>query len=1012
MLRPVPVRASVLVLGLLGTLWPGGRTAADAPAVRELRMQKRGEIVYFHVRLAAPAGLEAPGLTAAGAWVEGRRRGLSRFPQLVPQDRQTRAVYPRLVIPATLPGEVQLAGREGLEFVGRWPGTPGRSAQLLLLYPAGKGPAPGAAADPPKSSPFPELSPAAWREAPVSLDPAAARRLPDGDELRALWAAAQAADLAVRAAQAGDPGFHAFARAATGRKYGVPVPPLLLPPADADDADYRRLYELMTGSEAIADALQLRRWLGPGASAGGARTVPVGRVPGVPAPEHPWPAPGARLAGTEALARWVPADNYAIHFKDFRKFLDFNELLDRWGASALGLYLPHSRDHQVRRRYEKQLCVRDTPLVRQFGSTVVRGLVVTGSDPYLAEGSDVTTVFRVANAALFRTLSEPFIQEARQEFGKDLKEAKIEYHGVTVESYVSPLREVSLYRAAVEDVVIHANSPVAIRRVLDAGQGRAKALAGSPEYRHVRALFPPGDRDEDGFAFLPDAFLRAVVGPASKIKEKRRREALTSLRLVTYGALFAAWEGGRLPADQGELLAAAALKPTDVATPEGTGAVWDARHRVAVSEVYGTLRFATPLLELPIDQVTPGEANAYDRFRREYLAQERRYLDPVAVRLTLNDREVRVRTYLVPLVESSRYAELRHWTGAGTMPAGVPDLPAATLVGFGMHLSPALRAFVTRKEDLGDWFFFRLEDSVLYGRLARVRALQELRPEAFDAYEQEAEQLFFRLPLLAGVRMGDARGFDATLRSFADLLNLFAGPFAEAPLRPAYKGATIYRVRFDPNSGLARSLNDDGVPPAKRFVPVLYHAKVEGAWYAGFSEAALKEQIDRATERPPVRATDRPGGGEPAKAAAPVGANDALYVAPKAAVQAREGLGFFLEWESHKRALANAPLWHVLFRCGLLGERPTERELREAALHYYGYVPLTPDGSTYRYDARTDEVVNARHGTRRRPVLHAGLDAESPLGQLLEEFRSVRADLHFDDDGLHTAVTIERQGRR
>jgi hypothetical protein len=60
--------------------------------------------------------------------------------------------------------------------------------------------------------------------------------------------------------------------------------------------------------------------------------------------------------------------------------------------------------------------------------------------------------------------------------------------------------------------------------------------------------------------------------------------------------------------------------------------------------------------------------------------------------------------------------------------------------------------------------------------------------------------------------------------------------------------------------------------------------------------------------------------------------------------------------------------------------------------------------------AGDDQVVSCRHGTRRRPVLHAGLDADSPLGQLLEEFRGVRADLRFGHDGLHTAVTIERQG--
>jgi hypothetical protein len=997
------------VLGLLGSPWPGSRAAADPPAVRELRMQKRGDTVYFHVRLAAPGDVGPAGLTAAGGWAEGRLRTLARFPQLVPRDRQTRAVYPRLAVPAALPGEVRLAGREGLEFVGRWAGTPGRSAQLTLLYPAGKGAAPGAAASPPKSPFFPADPPPAWREVPVRLDPAAARWLAAGDDLQTLWAEAQAADLAVREAQTGVTGFYGFARAATGRKYGVPAPSLL-PPA-GDDADYRRLYELTTGAEAIAETLQYRWPLRPEAH-DGARTVPVERVPGVPAPEPAWPGPAGKPPAAEPLARWVPPDDYYIHFKDLRKFLEFVELFDRWGAGALHLYQVHSRDDEVRRRYEKQLCVRDTPFIRRVGPTLVRALAVTGSDLYLAEGSDVTTIFHAVNVRLFRAAVEPFIEEARREFGKDLKEAKTDYRGVTIESYVTPQREVCLYRAVVGDFVLHANSLPALRRVLDTGQGRRPALAESPDFRHMRAVFPVADRDEDGFILLPDAFVRQVVGPASKIKEKRRREALTSLHLVTYGGLFAAWETGSLPPDQRALLSAAALTPEEIATPDGDGAVWDGKRRLAVSDVYGSLRFGTPLVELPLDKVTPAEERAYARFRRDYLAQGRRFLDPIAVRVKLNDREVRMQTCIVPLVESSRYQELRKWTGSGTMTLDPSDPPANVLAGFAVHLSPELRAYITRKDYLGDWFFGRLEDSPVYGRLAEVRALQELHPEAFDAYEQEAEQLFFRLPLLAGVRMGDPRGFNDTLRSFADLLNLFAGPFTEEALRPAYRGVTIRRVRFDPTSRLARMLNNDDVPPARRFAPVLYHAKVEGAWYASFREATLKEQIDRASEQPPVRATDQPEGRVPPKKAGDVAANDSLYVAPKAAVQAKDGLGFYLEWESHRRALSNAPLWYVLFRCGLLPEDLTQRTMREAALHTFGYVPLAPDGSTYRYDPRTDEVVNERHGSRRQPVLHRGIDAGSPLAQLLEEFRSVRADLRFRDDGLHTTVTIERQPPR
>jgi hypothetical protein len=54
-------------------------------------------------------------------------------------------------------------------------------------------------------------------------------------------------------------------------------------------------------------------------------------------------------------------------------------------------------------------------------------------------------------------------------------------------------------------------------------------------------------------------------------------------------------------------------------------------------------------------------------------------------------------------------------------------------------------------------------------------------------------------------------------------------------------------------------------------------------------------------------------------------------------------------------------------------------------------------------------VVNRRHGSPRQPRLHPGVDDASPLGQLLEQFRAVRADLRFREDGIHTTLTFERK---
>src|SRR5262249_13624375 len=226
--------------------------------------------------------------------------------------------------------------------------------------------------------------------------------------------------------------------------------------------------ELTTGGEAVTDTLQFRRVLGPTGRDRGERTVPVDRVPGIPPPERPWPEPPAgHKPAAEPLAPGAPADNYYMYFSNLRKLLEFGDQFDRWGTSALRLFQVHSRDDQIRRRYEKQLCVRDTPLIRQLGAALVRGMAVTGSDPYVAEGSDVTMAFRAVNVPLLLAGLQPFIQAARDEYGADLKEGKSEYHGVTIESFVTPQREICLYRAVVDDLIIYSNSPAAIRRTLD-----------------------------------------------------------------------------------------------------------------------------------------------------------------------------------------------------------------------------------------------------------------------------------------------------------------------------------------------------------------------------------------------------------------------------------------------------------------------------------------------------------------------------------------------------------------
>jgi hypothetical protein len=974
--RPLTVAALLLASAPLA--------AAEAPRVRELRTQQVGGITYFHVRLDAPPQMQGPALGTLNVWSDGDLRNLARLPRLIPQDQRARAVYLRLAIPKAPDGAVKVLGDGGLEFVGQWRGgTTLRPAPFLLLYPTAA-----------VSS-----APPAWAEVPLTLDFANAQQLPPqaADNLERLWASAQAARFAVLEAQTTGFGFYGFARETTGRKYGVAAPALAVRTETA--TEYRRLYELTTGTSAILETLQLRRLLGPGPRDQAPRTVPLGKVPGIDIPEHPWEK---RLAGRkpvpEPLAKLTPYDNYYVHFKDLTKFLELGDLMDQWGTDLLQFMERGSRDYRVRQRYQQQLCLKDTPLVRQVGPLLIRGMAITGNDAYLREGSDLAFLFQVRDRNAFLRTTELFIQEARRNFAGRVEEKKTDYHGITIESYVTPLREVSLYRAMFEDVVVHANSPVGLRRILDTYQGRSRAITESPDFQYLRSLFPLTE-EKDGFLCLPDAYMRQVVGPASKIKQKRRWEALTSLRLVTDGALFTAWETGRLPADDRDLLTAARLRPEEIATPEGQAVRWDGLRRVAVSDVYNTLHFATPLLELPIENVTPEEDREYRQFRQEYMTKWRRYFDPVAIRIQLTDTQFRAETFILPLIADGGYHDLRRFTGGGTTTLDAANIPSTTLAQLLAHIGPQTRRRFASTDALGDWFILRVEDSPLYAKLVELRMRQSLSPEMSDALLPDIERALFQLPIVAGVRFADRQAFDEAMRSISELFFLFIGPVAIEPVKPAHRDVPITRLQFEKTSFAAEALNGARVPVEKRFAPTLYHAHIGDGWYLSPSEALLKEMIDRWCARR--------DGKEPEQKGEAIAVNSSFYAAPKAAVQARAALDRYLDWESQRRDLTNCAVWYPLFCCGLLPEELSAETMREAAWLHFGFVPATAGGCAY--EPRTDEVVSPRHGTLRLPRSAGSTEGSSALELLLEQFRTARADLNFRDEGLHTVVTIERQ---
>ena len=164
------------------------------------------------------------------------------------------------------------------------------------------------------------------------------------------------------------------------------------------------------------------------------------------------------------------------------------------------------------------------------------------------------------------------------------------------------------------------------------------------------------------------------------------------------------------------------------------------------------------------------------------------------------------------------------------------------------------------------------------------------------------------------------------------------------------------------------------------------------------NEGFLKKRIDESEARKKSGETKSAG---PAR-----DANAALYIGP---ANARAAASLFLEYEGHNLALLNNQVWNCFYQAGLLAPDATAGTRRETVRRFLGFVPVSPDGAAYRYDARLGEVVNARHGSLRRPELHGRVAETSELGKFLEQIKALRVELRFLDNGLHTILTIERR---
>lgn len=1061
--------AWMLVMAVLSSstvLWPGYGPSQEkiaAPQVVQIRTQTVGETTYFHVQLENVA--DWPPLN----WAELSRTAFTLAPDrpLVPVSLLAGA--PRLVGPDDVIESAHLlweesallqitntiapsrflapppdvinrpaqAGAEAwaprqLHFAGRL--RKRAPAKCLLIYTA--------LVEQEVPHPFREKEriKVRWpvrREMALTLDftragavPApknpARHNRPSFDDLEGLFAMGQGQFFAIQGWLAKDQGlgFYELARVLNNRRFGTTVGALLDPGRFGDERDYlQRQFELMTGAAAIAETVQLSRLSGKvTAISRGPRTVDVSTIRGVDVPEVNWHAllKDKKDPVIEPLAHLVPRDQYYVHFSQFGRFLEAGDLLEQWGGPILQAFRLAGQDYRIRERYERQLCLKSTLLAKTFGPAIVENVALTGSDLYLREGSDVTVLFRVKNVPLFMAAVNSQIDQARKTWGQQLKESKSEYHGVTIEGFATPLREVSLYRCTLDgNVIVYSNSPVAIRRIIDTAQKKLPTLASSNDFRYMRSVFPYKDPNEDAFLFFSDEFLRAILGPVTRIKESRRMEALTSLYMLHHAALYAAWETRKLPATHKELLQRSGLKESELYQPEGKELQWDGERQLAISDAYNTIHFATPLIELPLDKVTERERDSYESFRWRYTALWNGAFDPVAFRLRIRPQEVTAETYILPLINLPGYRNLRQEFGGKTVKFDLGLIPPEGIVYWLVHfpetsqlrrllgdllrpnLGPNFQRFF---QAIGNVALLGLHDDPVLAELAETSLLSYMLGEMSEIPDHVWMRQAFRLPIVAGLEVKNPLVFAAILSALKALVNNAAPQMVTwEPLDKDQHGYKIVAIRPVPNSWIDRQLNPEGTPEKERFVPGIYYTTVGNMFYVSLREDVVRQIIDRYVAQK-KQANKKPDAAE----AKEVEAHMILHISPHAAKRMWPVAQWYVETEIAASALANTALLYPLWRARIVASEARDQQVFDAAYRMYGFAPISPDRSTVIYDDKRDVVVNERHGTLAEPWFPRQPAADSPFGQLLQSLKVLQVALEFRQDGAFTVLTIQR----
>ena len=816
------------------------------------------------------------------------------------------------------------------------------------------------------------------------------------------WAAQQNLHFARMLRYYPDESFFQYCLLQSKARYGVEPPPIPQEMRSQVETE-TDLYEVFTGSLAIQQSLQ-RETLSTRKSVGD-YDIPISQLkpPRLRSLDYEELLEEKRddgeLPQVHEIAKLVPQDQYMLHFNSLDALDEAIDLATEWGDNLLRLFTVQAQDNRVKEKFEQQFGIDHDSLKQLFAGGIATEVALTGADPSILEGTDLSAIIRVTDSEAFMKEALNWIEQARANY-PDLVARQFNYRGHQVRAHYTNDRNVSSFLVQHGDYLVYSNSHRAIRRIIDAATQQEPNLHEALDYRYVSTILPPSDDALTGYFFASEAFIRRMVGPQAKISQKRRLQCFNNLVMQNNASLFFRLENGRSPTSLSELSEGKYVDTKRIVCPHGGAYAFDSTNDTCTCSLHNRLKYLTPNAELSVQNVSQQESEEYARYKDRYEEFWKKVFDPIAVRITIGDA-VKLESCVLPMANSGIYDNLREQVDKNPQPIVTSRIAPSAIASYVMvpgrentakflRTIPGVPEVVDDDPTLTDlsWIGDRVSvhlcdgDSILEIDPTRIKPLDlPFIGEASTEMQAKFGAIFMmaNLPVYATVDVENREKADRMLQQFAERIFLQDGEFVgfetklDAYQLPNYKDHKIYVLNA---SIYAISLR-------------IHVSLVGDQLVLATKPEVLREVIDASTAEPKE---------------SPTRAHMLFRLDHRALDQMSDDVQLY--WAEKSRVSCHHNVISI-YNFHKLYDAPIEKipELSEAK---YGVRYFCPDRGEYSFDKELNQIVCSVHGNREHSHQHSRLDKNSSFSRFIESLDTITASIVFQDNALLATVVIER----